>query len=150
MDNTALLIGVAGFAMICAGLLFVALLIVLRITGRTAWSFLGVLLRGGMGEDPDSQPTYVPQQRQSLKTIAESVDFDTAVARNLVEQEEFNQPGTGNTQSDDTFSPPAMPALNRAQSLRPANPRRRNSPDYDNDEIFGGLLDTDGDGSPDH
>jgi hypothetical protein len=150
MDNSGLLIGVAGFALICAGLLFVALLLILRVTGRSAFSFLALLMRGSREEEADDVPTYVPQQRPSLKTIVDSVDFDTAVARNLVEQEEFNQPGTGNAQSDAAFMPPATPALDRAQALRPANPRRRNSPDYDNDEIFGGLLDTDGDGTPDY
>jgi hypothetical protein len=150
MDNSALLIGVAGFALVCAGLLFVLLLIVLRVTGRSAFSFLSLFLQRGMREDAENTPAYVPQQRPSLKTIVDSVDFDTAVARNLVEQEDFNQPGTGNLNNQNTFTTPATPALNRAQSLRPADPRRRNSPDYDNDEIFGGLLDTDGDGTQDH
>ena len=154
-DNSALLIAVAGFAVVCAGTLFIALLIVLRVTGRSAMSFLSLLIRGANGDPEEEGPVYVQPARPDLRQIAESVDFEAAVAKNVVEQREF---GTGSTPAlSDTPPPPnadklppgATPRLERAKRLgRDEVPRRRRR-DYSDDEIFGGILDVDGDNYPD-
>jgi hypothetical protein len=149
-DNSALLIAVAGFGLVCAGTLFVALLLVLKVTGRTAFSFLGIFVRNAAQPDEtELSPHYVPRPRPNLKQIAQDVDFDTAVARNVVTEEEFGV----RPDAEATFDPKDLPPsrfehLTKGDSL--VNSPRRRKGDYDNDEVFGGLLDTDGDGTPDH
>ncbi len=144
-DNSALLIAVAGFAVVCAGTLFIALLIVLRVTGRSAISFLSLLIRGADSDREEDAPAYIPPARPDLRQIANTVDFEAAVAKNVVEQQEF---GTGSTPAQgDTSTLP--PHLQRAQRLgRDEVPRRRRQ-DYSDDEVFGGILDVDGDSYPD-
>jgi hypothetical protein len=146
-DNSSLLIAVAGFAVVCAGTLFIALLLVLRVTGRSAWTFLGLLVRRGGSDADEDEPSYVPRPRQNLRELAKSIDFDTAVARNVVEQEEFGAPAAPPGAQD--FKPIDSPGLERALRKGDRNPPPRRQNDYDNDEIFGGMLDFDGDGSPD-
>lgn len=150
-ENSTLLIAIAGFAVVCAGSLFILLLIILRVTGRSAWTFFSLLLRRGDEPSTEDTSTPVPAPRVNLREIAAQVDFETAVTRNVVEQDQFganNAPPLGaNAQPQDA---PPMPNLERAKRLGTDNlPRRRNQ-GYDQDEVFGGLLDDDGDGSPDY
>ena len=150
-DNSTLLIAIAGFAVVCAGTLFILLLIILRVTGRSAWTFFSLLLRRGSDTNIEDQTSPIPPPRPNLREIASQIDFETAVTRNVVEQDQFGTnaappPGT----SAPLQSPPPMPNLDRAKRLGTDNlPRRRNQ-GYDQDEVFGGLLDDDGDGSPDY
>lgn len=147
-DNSALLIAVAGFAVVCAGTLFVVLLIVLRVTGRSAWSFLSLLIRGGSGDPKEDEPGYVPRPRPNLRQIADSVDFESAVTKNVVEQQEFGA-STSSLPIPDRASSSDTPRLRRVERLGEdkAPPRRQQG--YDQDEVFGGMLDFDGDGDPD-
>lgn len=150
-ENSTLLIAIAGFAVVCAGTLFVLLLIILRVTGRSAWTFFSFLLQRGSQPAVEDESNPLPPPRRDLREIAAQVDFETAVTRNVVEQDQLGAnaaplPGT----SAPLQSPPPMPNLDRAKRLGTDNlPRRRNQ-GYDQDEVFGGLLDDDGDGSPDY
>jgi hypothetical protein len=153
-NNVGFLIGIAGFAVVCAGLLFVALLIVLRVTGRSAMSFLSLFIRGSMQDKGEDEISYIPRPQPNLRQIADSVDFDAAVAKNVVEQEEFGKsaaPAPGaQAQAGDDWQDLNTPSLERAQRLSGTQSLKRRPKDYDNDEIFGGLLDDDGDGNVDH
>ena len=81
--------------------------------------------------------------RTDLRQIADAHDFDSALARQMALD---NAP-------HDSPAPPIAPQTLPPSDKRPAfldrsprtDERRR---DYD-DEIFGGLLDFDGDGDPD-
>lgn len=154
-NNVGLLIGIAGFAVVCAGLLFVALLIVLRVTGRSAMSFLSFFIRGSMEEREDNSPSFIPRPKPDLRQVASSVDFDAAVAKNETLQprsDSFDMQATGSApaKQDDGWQNLSTPSLQRAQGLaRQPDPRRRKS-EFHEDEVFGGLLDADGDGDPDN
>jgi hypothetical protein len=147
-DNSALLIAVAGFAVVCAGTLFVALLVILRVTGRSAWSFLSLLIRRGDGDVDENEPAYIPPPRADLRQIANAIDFETAVTKNIVEQREFGADlPSGNL--GDRPSAADSPRLRRAQQSGDDNLPRHRQQGYDQDEVFGGMLDFDGDGTPD-
>jgi hypothetical protein len=148
------LIAIAGFAVVCAGLLFVALLIVLRVTGRSAMSFLGLFIRGSMRDKGEDEVSYIPRPQPNLRQIADSIDFEAAVAKNVVEQEEFGAssvpPQGTNLKDHDSWQDLNTPSLERARRLGNQQGIRRRPQDYDNDEVFGGLLDNDGDGKVDY
>lgn len=153
-SNAGVLIAIAGFAVVCAGLLFVLLLIVLRVTGRSAMSFLGLFIRNATSDKGEDEVSYIPRRQPNLRQIAESVDFDAAVAKNVVEQEEFGAstapPPGDNPKDHDSWQDLNTPSLERARRLGNQQGIRRRPQDYDNDEVFGGLLDNDGDGKVDY
>lgn len=153
-NNVGLLIGIAGFAVVCAGLLFVALLIILRVTGRSAMSFFSLFIRGAVADKGEDEISYIPRPQPNLRQIADSVDFDAAVAKHVVEQREFGEsaappPGT-DPEAHDSWQDLNTPSLERAQRMSKQRGIRRRPEDYDNDEVFGGLLDNDGDGKVDY
>lgn len=152
--NAGVLIAIAGFAIVCAGLLFVLLLIVLRVTGRSAMSFLGLFIRNIGSDKGEDEISYIPRPQPNLRQIADSIDFDAAVAKNVVEQEEFGAstvpPPGDNPKDHDSWQDLNTPSLERAKRMANQRGIRRRPEDYDNDEIFGGLLDNDGDGKVDY
>jgi hypothetical protein len=132
--NTGILIAIAGFGLVCAGTLFILLLIILRVTGRSAWTFFSLLIRRGAEEDPSDTPTVAPRVSRNLSEVAAQIVERDAPPATLT-----------------AHSPtPTTPRLDASQQAldRSLPPRRRQ--DYDQDEVFGGLLDNDGDGSPDY
>lgn len=146
-ENSALVIAIAGFAVVCAGTLFVMLLLVLRVTGRSLWSFLGLLLRSTQQDDGENEPLYIPRPRLDLRQMAESADFDDALAKEMAKQSADNNPDVHHEAADLGDLPPAtMERLKRVNRMRDRDPNPRQQ--SENDEyMLGGLYD--GDGSPD-
>lgn len=146
-DNGALVIAIAGFAVVCAGTLFVMLLLVLRVTGRSLWSFMGLLLRNSQRDDAEVESTYIPRPRADLRQMAEAVDFDDALAKERAKQQNDDNQGVHKPSSEfDDLPPATMERLKRVNRMRDNDTRPREQ--NDNDEyMLGGLLD--GDGSPD-
>jgi hypothetical protein len=146
-DNSALIIAVAGFAVVCAGTLFIMLLLVLRVTGRSAWSFLGLLLRNSQQDDAEEETLYIPRPRADLRQLADAVDFDDALAKKMAQQSDNGNANISKSISDpDDSHPASMEQLKRVNRMRDNDGHPR--PENDGDEyMLGGLLD--GDGSPD-
>jgi len=146
-DNSALVIAVAGFAVVCAGTLFVMLLLVLRVTGRSLWSFMGLLLRSSQQDDGEMEPAYIPRPHQDLRQLAESANFDDALAREMAKQNSGGNENIHPTSPDlDDLPPATMERLKRVNQMRENDPRPRHENEAD-DYMLGGLFD--GDGSPD-
>ncbi|MCC6614867.1 MAG: hypothetical protein IT320_15405 [Anaerolineae bacterium] len=146
-DNSALLIAVAGFAVVCAGTLFLMLLLVLRVTGRSLWSFMGLLLRNSQQEDSENEPAYIPRPHQDLRQMAQAADFDDALAREMAKQSSSDDPNVHHASTDLGNLPPAsMERLKRVNQMRKDDPRPRQQNEGD-EYMLGGLFDDDG--SPD-
>ncbi|MBE0689443.1 MAG: hypothetical protein IH587_04905, partial [Anaerolineae bacterium] len=118
-DNSALMIAVAGFAVVCAGTLFVMLLLILRVTGRSVWSFLGLLLRSSQREDAEEEPVYIPRPRPDLRQLANAVDFDDALAKKMAQQSGDANANISKSSSDpDALHPASMEQLKRVNRMR--------------------------------
>jgi hypothetical protein len=141
MDNPLLLLGVCGLALVCGTILVVAVIVMARLGGGTM-GFLSLF--GGRDANRDDEATsYVPRPRPNLRRIVDTQDFDAAVAKNIVQNDPNAFSGSG------SGSHPASPRLDAAR--RGGRTRRNTSSDeYSSDEVFGGILDDDGDGSVDN
>lgn len=138
-QSTGLLSGLCGLGIVCSGLLLVGLFVAIRLTGRGLLPLLSMLLSRRGDRETDAS-VVLPRRRIDLRARAQSVDFDTALAA---------------ASRDDRITPPPAPPDVSAQtsSLPPADADRpwlkgRRRP-RNEDEIFGGMLDRDGDGDID-
>lgn len=140
-QSTGLLSGLCGLGIVCGGLLLIGLLVVIRLTGRGLLPLLSILLsRRAESRSVDLPP--LPRRRVDLRARAQSVDFDSALAA---------------AQAQDSATSPPTPPLNgtpQASPLPPSAPSRpwlngRHRRPRNEDEIFGGMLDSDGDGDVD-
>lgn len=122
-DLSPMLIAACGLAVVCAGLLFVTVLIVLRFLGGSrGGAILGLF--GGAAKVDDSDLDYDPNRRSrrlspsDLKAKAQAVDFDAA----LQKYKSSTPPTTASSQSAaPTSPPPAAPSL-RGTPVAPLNP----------------------------
>ncbi len=82
-DNTLLILGVCGFLTVCFGLLVLAFMTIFRFTGRNFLGFLGLLVRNQ--KDVDKEEDRVAMMRRpNLRQIADSSDYDAALAKHTV------------------------------------------------------------------
>lgn len=152
MDIGLILVTVCGLSLVCVGTFVVVAFIVVRTTGVRLWdAFSGIggvfgVLNSGEDDEPElanrSAARRDRRSRADLRARAQALDFDSAVARHSEE------PASPTALSADT--PPRQPGT-RLPTERPlggASQRRRRA-EGDEDEIFGGFLDDDGDGSID-
>jgi hypothetical protein len=144
-DSTLLILGVCGLSVVCIGLVAVIAVFVFRVTGSRLIGALGSF-SSALGRDEEDRPKPRLRRRPDLRAIADAQDFNAAVAKNIVT-------GQSAPSADAPIPPESAPTPTRFRGHRrddfSPNPglseRRR---DYD-DEIFGGMLDLDGDGDPD-
>lgn len=137
-QSTGFVSGLCGLGIVCGGLLVIGLVVFIRLTGRGLLPLLSIFLN----RRAESQSVDLPlprRRRVDLRARARAVDFDSALSA---------------AQAQDT--PPAAPPVPSAQTapLPPAAPDRpwlngRRLRSRNEDEIFGGMLDVDGDGDPD-
>lgn len=129
-QSTGLILGVCGLSVACAGVLVFLALAFFRLTGRSVPALLP-----GRGE-PGTAAKLPRRRRINLRAKAQAVDFDSALRA---------QPG------NDALSDPRLPPSSSFDRPSPRRDLRSRSRlrRHDDDEVFGGLLDADGDGSPD-
>jgi hypothetical protein len=84
-DNTLLVIGLVGLGVICLGLLVILFLAMLRFTGHHMLGFFTFWGRGG--EDKDDGTKFIPSAKPDLRSIAANQDFDSALAKHIVQDE---------------------------------------------------------------
>jgi hypothetical protein len=161
-ENLSLLIPVCALALVCGGLLLVGLVLLLRMIGGSVPKWLGGLDRA-LGGDPRLDPSPPPSRRRSGERLRpEDLDFDAAVARHA-EQGVITKPDSPDfsAQQFDEDSAPRDRPSRRMQSdqapldsnLPPAQGpirKRRRKRGLSDDEVFGGMLDDDGDGDVDY
>jgi len=134
-QSTGLMSGLCGLGIVCGGLLLVGLLVLIRLTGRGLLPLLSLLLNRRAESKTIDMP-LTRRRRVDLRARARSADFDSALAAASAQ--------------DPAVLPPALPP-NLAPPTSPQPPTadrswlrgRRGS---NEDEIFGGMLDSDGDG----
>lgn len=135
-QTTGLLSGLCGLGIVCSGLLLVGFFVLIRLTGRGLLPLLASVLNR-RSDEPEIEIPRLRRRRVDLRAQAESVDFDAAMA--------------AASQTPNAPPPPRRPHESRIAQAAPSEPwaiengRRPTN----EDEIFGGLLDIDGDGDPD-
>lgn len=82
-DNTLIILGVCGFLTVCFGLLVLAFTTIFRFTGRNFMGFLGLLVRNQKDVDKDDSSQHAVR-KPNLRAIADSSDFDAALAKHTV------------------------------------------------------------------
>ncbi|NDJ61785.1 MAG: hypothetical protein GYB67_11710 [Chloroflexi bacterium] len=163
-DNAGLILGICGLALVCVGLPLIGAFLALRLSGSGVlelFALMGQEAREGTAEIERSVP---PPPRTDLRSVAANNDFDTALARQQIRR----NPGsavTGRAADDDLSFDAALRRQQNDSSPTGRGDRARNDGpprdhgdlrgnrryrDYSDDEVFGGLLDDDGDGRPDY
>lgn len=144
-DNTLLVVlGVVGLALVCGGLVLFVAMVLFRATGHRLLGFFSLLARDADDRGSDAAPSFAKPSTPNLRAIAEAQDFDTALARHIVQDEIEPQaarhmtPPPANTPAEalSGFDVPPTPKLGARRSTRPE--LQRND---DEDDMFGALLD---------
>ncbi len=163
-QNLLMLLALGGLALVCLVGLGGLLLLVLRLARGPIAAFFGLLARNvDEADDPDSITSVPRRPKPDLRAIARQQDFDALVAaRERDQRNPMPGGGTGGviTPSERAQSPfgadrNAPPGTRLSDRDVPPPPfarrdrRRRDERPHNEDEIFGGMLDFDGDGRPD-
>lgn len=127
-DNTLVILGLVGLALVCAGLFLVIGLTLFRVTGHRLLGFFSLLTRDAADEVPSQ--SHPPASMPDLRSIAKAQDFDSAMARHGAAPVQTPPIETASLNTEPT------PRLGSRRSTRPA-PRYH---DDDDDDLFGGLL----------
>jgi hypothetical protein len=151
-DNTLLILGFCGAAIV---FMAVGAFLFFWITRSLNRFFIVGLVRrliGGVDDytdDNELTAAYLNQRpRPDLRAQAQSLDFDSAVARHRGEPVPPTQPVDASAQSTPTQNTVPTPDTS-APPLRSRRRPRRQPKDDNLDEVFGGMLDNDGDGDVD-
>jgi hypothetical protein len=152
-DNTLVILGVCGAALVFMAIGAFLFFWVTRSLNR--FFIVGLVRRliGGVDEytdkDDETVGGYVSQRaRRDLRAKAQSLDFDSAVARHRGEPVPPTDPADASAQPLTTQNTTPTTNVN-SPSLRSRTNRRKRPNDDNLDEVFGGMLDTDGDGDMD-
>ncbi len=150
-DNTLIILGLCGVALVCTVVGALLFHWITRSIGR--FFIIGLVRRliGGVDDYTNDDETVRPYTAQGahrdLRAEAQSLDFDSAVARYRGAPVPPTNPADASAQS----LPPSdtQPTLGPTPPLRSRRRTRRGESDENLDEVFGGMLDSDGDGDVD-
>jgi hypothetical protein len=143
-DSALLVLALCGFAVACSGVTLFALFFVARRLGGQAIPFLSFLGQKTNFSDETDMDVPIPNRHVNFRAKADAADFDDALAKYGGQAA-----GTRPRPEIDSELPPSR--FDDLKSPRSPQDRRRKPGDYyDQDEIFGGLLDADGDGDVDY
>ena len=151
MDFGAVLIAVCGLTVVLVGLILFGILFLVRKSGIDLFDTMGAMTEVFGGNEDGGPEPQTRRGRRDLRSRAQSLDFDSALARHTGQA----PPSAVNAAQQATPPPldldsPA-PGLDGRRDRRDSDTRaslrrrRRERGDQD-DEIFGGMLDEDGDG----
>jgi hypothetical protein len=148
-DVSPVLLAVCGFLIVALGLIIVGGLLMYRFLRFNVFSMaMGYFMRH-QGDELESDPQITPIQRShNLRAKAEALDFDAALARHSKEAQVSpapeTQPKAGVANPFEGFKP-----SDSTSNANGAKRRKRRDSNEKEDEIFGGMLDEDGDGDID-
>jgi hypothetical protein len=141
-DSTIFLIlALCGLGVVVLGLIVFVFSLLFRFTGRNFISFLALLLQN-QRENSDEK-TFIQRPRRNLRTVADSQDFDAALAKHVVQDEGV----VTNTELRAQSSAPPAPAGFEDVSSQIASRRRRideirrKGRSDEDEELFGSMLD---------
>jgi hypothetical protein len=138
-DNTLVILGVVGLALVCGGLFLFVALTLFRATGSRLLSYFSLFTRDA-GDEGSSQ-TYAKSPAPNLRAIAQANDFDSALAKHVV-QDEIEPHAAQRLQPPPSVpSPFDVPPTPRLGARRSTRPELRH--DDDDADLFGGLLEDD-------
>lgn len=144
-DSTLFLIlGLCGLGVVVLGLIVFVFSLLFRFTGRNFISFLTLLLQN-QRENTDEQ-TFLQRPRRNLRAVADSQDFDAALAKHVVQDEGVVTNTELRAQSNVPPAPAGFedvssPLTSRRQRIDEI--RRKGRSDED-EELFGSMLDDEG------
>ncbi len=146
-DVSPVLLAVCGVLIVALGLLIVGGFLMYRFLRFNIFSMAMGYFMKHQGDSLESDPQILPSQRShNLRAKAESLDFDAAIARHSKDpQAAPTTEAKAQTNVPDVFEG-FKPSDYASRSNGTGKKRRR---DGNEDEIFGGMLDEDGDGSID-
>jgi hypothetical protein len=156
-DLTPVIAAVCGFSVVCIGLIVLGGFMLLRVTGQSFLAPLIAMITGGRdneGERPEDRP-HVPSVRaqssgRDLRSLAQSLDFDSAV-------EKYRRQGGVQNPPDPNYTPSPPPAplegtdptkydIRGTYSRQPNDRYNRRREDEGQDEFLGGLFNAEDDG----
>lgn len=149
MDNISpVLLAACGFLVVCLGLVVVGALLMYRLLRVNIFSMaMGIFMRPSADEPVSAPIVSRKQEDHDLRAKAQALDFDAAVARYR------NDPDTPAAQTETGFQ---SQKVDDFEGFKPADhipdndsTSRRRRRDRNEDEVFGGYLDADGDGDVD-
>ncbi len=168
------ILAACGFGILCVGLIVVGVLVAVRLLGGGLMDNLGFLgdMLGGETNDYTALPRQRGRgQRPNFRERAQMVDFDAQVAskrqqnppaalkgdsqslerRSAAPNEGFQPLGGSPPPPPASTNPPAVDLGTNTYPDKYDSPRlgARRRRDRNQDEVFGGMLDEDGDGELD-
>jgi hypothetical protein len=146
-DISPVLLAVCGVLMVAVGLIIVGGLLMYRLLRFNIFGMAMGYFMKHQGDELESDPQIAPVQRShNLRAKAEALDFDAALARhNKDAQTSPVTEAKAQTSLPDAFEG-FKPSDYTSRTNGASKKRRR---DGNEDEIFGGMLDEDGDGDID-
>ena len=152
-DNSLMVITLVGLGVICLGLLIVLFLAMLRFTGHHMLGFFTFWGRGG-DNDKDDGTTFIASPKPDLRSIARAEDFDTALAKHVVQDEIEPRAAKHAHENPPAFTtsptlpptpapfPDALPRLgSRSNGHIHSNGNRRMQEEDDDDDALADFLD---------
>ncbi len=176
-DLMPVILAACGFGFLCVGLIVVGLFVLVRFTGSSIlgnmgdFGFISQFLNPGESDYTAPSRQRGRGQRPNFRERAQMVDFDQAVASKRQQNPPaaikgdshslqrpgaapnagFQPQGSSRPQPPASTTPPSIDLGNRDYPDKYSSPRlgARRRRDRNQDEVFGGMLDEDGDGDLD-
>ena len=135
-SNPLIVIALVGLALVCVGLFIAAFIFLFRFAGEHSIEFFSFLAHESREAENDKDEERVYSSRKpNLRSIAASEDFDTALARHVVQSEiepRIVPPTTTPPQTSSPFhdAQPRLGSRGRSQQFRNANPREESGDEF--------------------
>jgi hypothetical protein len=148
-DISPILLAVCGILIIALGLIVVGGLLMYRFLRFNIFRMAMGYFMQHQGDALESDPQIAPMQRShNLRAKAEALDFDAALARHSKDPHSpSTQEAKPQTSAADAFE--GFKSADHVPSANGTGASKRRRRDRNEDEIFGGMLDEDGDGDID-
>lgn len=170
-DFLGVALPICGLGIICLGVVAVGAFLFLRSTGLNFGSIIDVVTGGGSSDNDDDDEVLVPRRKKTnLRARADALDFDASVQKYTSSASSASgkpnlaarYKATGLDAAPPPPNQPLAPLGGASSSPRLGNFERDNSSDEQSlrrglrrrdrsdDEVFGGMLDDEGDGIIDY
>jgi hypothetical protein len=141
-DNTLLILGLVGLAVVCFGIFVFFFLTLLRLSGHRIFSFLQFVDRSAHEED-QADRSYIQNPKPNLRAIAQSNDFDAALAKHVV-QDEIEPRASKPLPTQSANIPPSSSAQSLGDEPPRLGSRRKRTfdrPQDEEDDMLADFLD---------
>jgi|SRR5690606_1641327 len=136
-----LILGLCGLGVVVLGLIVFVFSLVFRFTGRNFISFLALLLQNQ--RDNSEEQTFLQRPRRNLRAVADSHDFDAALAKHVVQDEGVVTNTELRVQGNVPPAPEGFEDISSqiASRRRRIDEIRRQSRSSEDEDLFGSMLD---------